>query len=32
MTENGTRRETHRPHGTPPHQAAPRVMLAEEGA
>ena len=29
MTENGTRRETNRPHGTPPHQAAPRVTLAD---
>ena len=29
MTENGTRHKTNRPHGTPPHQAAPRVTLAE---
>lgn len=29
MTENDTRRETNRPHGTPPPQAAPRVTLAD---
>ena len=29
MTENDTRRETNCPHGTAPHQAAPRVTLAD---
>ena len=29
MTENDTRREANCPHGTPPHQAAPRVTLAD---